>query len=188
MFVKNISNQKYFESLDFEQNVFGLKCFWQYLFNDFCCLKVQDCGVSFFKWTIPGFFLFIFVFSIQLTENVQYKFCRWLDSNRGSLAVVVAQLVERLLLNARDWQFDSRFLSFLWNIKEEQKKIRMAHKNIHYCDVIFINFILYDVTVNSMFCQNWNIKRPLIPLKANKLHWLATLKLKSKTKTILINA
>ena len=30
----------------------------------------------FLKWVIPGLFFFIFVFSIQLTENnVQYKFC-----------------------------------------------------------------------------------------------------------------
>ena len=28
----------------------------------------------FFKWAIPGLFFFIYVFSIQLTENVQYKF------------------------------------------------------------------------------------------------------------------
>ena len=28
----------------------------------------------FFKWAVPGFFFFIFVFSIQLTINVQYKF------------------------------------------------------------------------------------------------------------------
>ena len=28
----------------------------------------------FLKWAIPGHFFFIFVFSIQLTDNVQYKF------------------------------------------------------------------------------------------------------------------
>ena len=28
----------------------------------------------FFKWAVPGLFFFIFVFSIQLTINVQYKF------------------------------------------------------------------------------------------------------------------
>ena len=26
------------------------------------------------KWTIPGLFFFIFIFSIHLTVNVQYKF------------------------------------------------------------------------------------------------------------------
>ena len=31
-------------------------------------------SASFFKWAIPGLFFFIFVFSIQLTVNVQYKF------------------------------------------------------------------------------------------------------------------
>ena len=42
---------------------------------------------------IPNVFMgrfrpFILVFSIQLTENnVQYKFCRWLDSNRGPLVL-----------------------------------------------------------------------------------------------------
>ena len=34
---------------------------------------------------VPTSFFFIFVFSIQLTEN---KNCRWLDSNRGSLVSV----------------------------------------------------------------------------------------------------
>ena len=34
----------------------------------------------------PASFFFIFVFSIQLTVKiVQYKFCRWLDSNRGPM-------------------------------------------------------------------------------------------------------
>ena len=39
------------------------------------------------KWTIPGLFFFIFVFSIQLTvNNIQYnKFRRCLDSNGGPL-------------------------------------------------------------------------------------------------------
>ena len=38
------------------------------------------------KWTIPGLFLFIFVFSIQLIINkCSIKFCRWLESNRGPL-------------------------------------------------------------------------------------------------------
>ena len=36
------------------------------------------------KWSIPGLFLFIFVFSIQLTERI-YQIWRWLDSNRGPL-------------------------------------------------------------------------------------------------------
>ena len=36
----------------------------------------------FFKWAIPGLFLFIFVFSIQLIINkCSIKFCRWLESN-----------------------------------------------------------------------------------------------------------
>ena len=34
----------------------------------------------------PGLFLFIFVFSIQLTFYVQYKFCQPWDWNRGLLA------------------------------------------------------------------------------------------------------
>ena len=34
------------------------------------------------KWSIPSLFFFILVFSIQLAVNiVQYKFCRWVDSN-----------------------------------------------------------------------------------------------------------
>ena len=42
------------------------------------------------KWAIPGLFLFIFVFSIQLiinklTKNVHYKFCQWLELNSGLL-------------------------------------------------------------------------------------------------------
>ena len=39
----------------------------------------------FFKWAIPGLFFFIFVFSIQLTVNVQYIFCRRLDLNHRPL-------------------------------------------------------------------------------------------------------
>ena len=42
---------------------------------------------------IPGLFFFIFVFSIQLTvNNVQNKFCRWLDSNREPLVSEVTTL------------------------------------------------------------------------------------------------
>ena len=38
------------------------------------------------KWAIPGLFLLIFVFSIQLIKNkCSIKFCRWLESNRGPL-------------------------------------------------------------------------------------------------------
>ena len=38
------------------------------------------------KWAIPGLFLFIFVFSIQLIINkCSIKFCQWLESNRGPL-------------------------------------------------------------------------------------------------------
>ena len=46
-----------------------------------------SCVVFFFKRVIPGlFFLFLFrfVFSTQLTVNVQYKFL-WPDSNRTPL-------------------------------------------------------------------------------------------------------
>ena len=39
----------------------------------------------------PSFF-FIFVFSIQLTVNVQNKFCQWLDSNRGPLELEATTL------------------------------------------------------------------------------------------------
>ena len=45
------------------------------------------------KWAIPGLFLFIFVFSIQLviyklTNECSIKFCRWLESNRGPLTAL----------------------------------------------------------------------------------------------------
>ena len=33
----------------------------------------------------PASFFFIFVFSVQLRENVQYNFCQLLDANRGPL-------------------------------------------------------------------------------------------------------
>ena len=36
------------------------------------------------KWANPGLFLFIFVFS-TVNSIFNIKFCRWLDSNRGSL-------------------------------------------------------------------------------------------------------
>ena len=45
------------------------------------------------KWAIPGLFLYIFVFSIQLviyklTNECSIKFCRWLESNRGPLTAL----------------------------------------------------------------------------------------------------
>ena len=39
-------------------------------------------NISFLNEPFPASFFFIFVFSKQLTVNIQYKFCRWLDSNR----------------------------------------------------------------------------------------------------------
>ena len=45
------------------------------------------------KWAIPGLFFFIFVFSIQMkVNNDQYKFRRWLDSNRGPLVLEATAL------------------------------------------------------------------------------------------------
>ena len=51
---------------------------WKYLYlrpcgsNLNCMCKIY--ALPFFKkWAIPGLFFFIFVFSIQLTVNVQYK-------------------------------------------------------------------------------------------------------------------
>ena len=38
--------------------------------------------VLLFKWAFPGLFS---SFSMQLTVNIQCKFCRWLDSNHGPL-------------------------------------------------------------------------------------------------------
>ena len=35
--------------------------------------------------TFPASFFFIFIFPIQLTVNVLYKFCQWLDSNCGPM-------------------------------------------------------------------------------------------------------
>ena len=47
---------------------------------------MTDAQVFFLKWAIPGLFLFIFVFSTQLTVNkCSIKVCRCLDSNHGSL-------------------------------------------------------------------------------------------------------
>ena len=45
-------------------------------------MKVRN---DYSKWAILASFFFIFVFSIQLTINVQYKFCQWLDSNSRPL-------------------------------------------------------------------------------------------------------
>ena len=44
------------------------------------------------KWAIPGLFFFIFVFSIQLTVNVQYIFCWWLDLNSRPLVMEATAL------------------------------------------------------------------------------------------------
>ena len=47
----------------------------------------------FFKWAIPGLFFVIFVFPIQSTvNNVQYKVCQWLDSNRRPLVLEATAL------------------------------------------------------------------------------------------------
>ena len=50
--------------------------------------------ILFFKYgPFMASFSFIFVFSLQLTvKNVQYKFCRWLDSNHGPLELEVTAL------------------------------------------------------------------------------------------------
>ena len=45
-----------------------------------------------FLWAIPGIFFLIFIFSKQLTVNVQYIFCRWLDPNCGPLILEVTAL------------------------------------------------------------------------------------------------
>ena len=44
------------------------------------------------KWPNPCFFFSIFVFSTQLTVNVQYNFCQWLDSNHRPLELEVTTL------------------------------------------------------------------------------------------------
>ena len=50
------------------------------------CAPLRKVGRRFFlKRAIPGLSFFIFVFSIQLTVIVQYKFCRWPDSKRRPL-------------------------------------------------------------------------------------------------------
>ena len=68
---------------DVEIAIFKVKCQLKVRLNKrFLAFYVS----SFFKLAIPGLFLFIFVFSIKLTLNVQYKFCRWLDSNRWQLS------------------------------------------------------------------------------------------------------
>ena len=46
----------------------------------------------FLNGPIQASFLFIFAFSIQLTVNVKYKFCQWLDSNRGLLEMEATAL------------------------------------------------------------------------------------------------
>ena len=43
------------------------------------------------QWSRP-LFSFVFIFSIQLTVNVQCKGCRWLDSNRGPLELKATAL------------------------------------------------------------------------------------------------
>ena len=60
--------------------------------------KLIVCGLSisvvFLRGAIPGLFFFIFVFSIvQLVDKILLiKFCRCLDSNRGSLVSEVTAL------------------------------------------------------------------------------------------------
>ena len=54
---------------------------------------VMTSPTFFKKWAIPCLFFFIFVFYIQLrVNNVQYKFCRWLDLNHGPLVLEATAL------------------------------------------------------------------------------------------------
>ena len=56
-------------------------------------LNLQTFFNLFFKWSIPGHFFFIFIFSIQLIVNiVHYKFCRWLDSNHRPLESIATTI------------------------------------------------------------------------------------------------
>ena len=60
----------------------------------------------FYKGAIPATFFFIYVFLVQLTlNNVQYTFCWWLDSNRGSLVLEATALptVPQPLHNFENW-------------------------------------------------------------------------------------
>ena len=45
-----------------------------FLFQGFYSNRRRHPFALFLKWTIPGLFFFIFVFSIQLTVNIQYQF------------------------------------------------------------------------------------------------------------------
>ena len=62
---------------------FGLKAIYLYFTNivsrpnsleSMSNVRDTSKGVKLKKWAIPGLFFFIFVFSIQLTVNVRYKF------------------------------------------------------------------------------------------------------------------
>ena len=59
-------------------------------------------SIYFFKLANSGLFFFIFVFSIQLTVNVQYNFCQLMDSNfRPQESEATALVTEPQLLANR---------------------------------------------------------------------------------------
>ena len=43
-------------------------------------------------WNLQAYLISSFVFSLQLSVNVQHKFCRWLDPNRGLLELEATAL------------------------------------------------------------------------------------------------
>ena len=60
---------------------------WQRIFLPFEAIrrlrKIDMFKFFISKWPIPGLFSFIYIFSIQLTVNIQYEICQWLDMNLG---------------------------------------------------------------------------------------------------------
>ena len=62
-------------------------CLYPFIFvPNYLGLVLIMCNCNFFKkWAIPGLFFFNFVFSIQLTVNVQNKFLPMTDTNLGPL-------------------------------------------------------------------------------------------------------
>ena len=105
-------------------------------------VKRPKYNIFFKKWAIPGLFLFIFVFTIQLIINkCSIKFCQWLESNRGPLVSKATALptepqplpniIISLHLHFQGYlRFYVDFSSVLFSAKGKTQSIMLNHTKV----------------------------------------------------------